>query len=315
MTFNNSLVIPNGIFTPIPTYFKDDGDYTLDLETQVKHAKMLYKAGINGLVVSGSMGEAANITMQERCSALKAIREAVPDTNFKLIAGIPPSSYRDIIEESKLASDVGANFIIVLVPGYFGSKLVSQQGIIDYFKLVADGSSLPIMIYNYPGVVNGVDIEVSTFEELSKHPFISGVKLTHFNLDTYILLGKNPVLKANHFTSFTGLGQVLVPALSVNIKGAIDGLSGIFPKTMLKLLKLYEDGKYDQAADLQYLVTRANMMIGEFNVYGVKYALKQIYDFGDCITGRPPLSTHIDVGKYKKYQNDIDALIRYESSL
>lgn len=315
MTFNNSFVIPKGIFTPIPTYFKDDGSYSLDLETQVKHAKMLYESGINGLVVSGSMGEASNMTMKERCSVLKAIREAIPDSNFKLIAGMPPSNYLDIIEESQIASDLGANFIIVLVPGYFGTKLVTQQGIIDYFKIVADGSSLPIMIYNYPGVVNGVDIEVSTFEELAKHPFIVGVKLTHFNLDTYTLLGKNPILLANNFTPFTGLGQVLVPALSVNIKGAIDGLSGIFPKTMLKLLKLYESGKFEQAADLQYLVTRANMMIGEFNVYGVKYTLKQIYDLGDCITGRPPLSTNIDTEKYKKYQNDIDLLLKYENSL
>lgn len=314
MTFNNSSVIPKGIFTPMPTYFKSNDSFDLDLETQLRHAKMLYEAGINGLVLSGSMGEATNMTSQERCTVLKTIREAIIDPNFKIIAGIPPTSYKDVIEESKLAADSGADFIIVLTPGYFGTNLVNQRGLVEYFKLVADGSSLPLIIYNYPGVANGVDFDVDTFEELSLHPFIVGVKLTHFNLDKYTLLGKNSVLEKNNFLPFTGLGQVLVPALSVNIVGAIDGLSGIFPKTMLKLLRLYEEKKIDQAADLQYLVTRVNMMVSEFNVYGVKYALKQIYGFGNGVT-RPPLNIKINVPQYEKYRKYIDELVEYEASL
>lgn len=310
-------VIPAGIYTPIPTFFKLDSKYTLDLETQVEHAKFLYKNDINGLVVCGSMGECVHLTAQERHGVVAAIREAIPDENFKLIAGAPPlGSIQEAIEESKHAADAGANFIILLVPGYFGPALISQQGIIDYFTQVADQSALPVMTYNYPGTCNNVTITIDTYEILSQHPNIVGTKLTHFNLDLYTLVGKNSTIcKTNNFRPFTGLGQILIPALSVGIYGAIDGLSALFPKVMVRLYNLCKDGRTSEASDLQYLVTKADMMILELNVVGIKYAIKQIHNFGDRLTGRPPLSKEIDIEAYKKFQPDIEALLKIENSL
>ncbi|ODV76722.1 aldolase [Suhomyces tanzawaensis NRRL Y-17324] len=308
-------VVPDGIYTPIITYFLDDGLHTLDTKTQVKHATMLYQKGIQGLVVSGSMGEAANLTMGERLASLKAIRDAIPDRNFKIIAGVPPLSARDVIEESKLAAEVGADFLIVLVPGFFGPNLVSQDGLVDYFNEVADSSHLPIIIYNFPGTCNGVDINIDTFLALSENPNIVGVKLTHFNLATYTLLGQNKRFKENNFKPFTGLGQVLIPALSVGLCGAIDGLSGIFPKTMLQLYKLYKEGKNAEAAALQHAVTLVDEMISELNVVGVKRAVHEIHGFGELLSGRPPLSKVADAKAYSKHEANIRALHKIEKSL
>lgn len=315
MTVAESSILGKGIYTPITTYFKNDGKYTLDVDTQVRHALMLYNSGIHGLVVSGGMGEATNITRSERNLALKAIRSAIPDKNFKLIAGIPPSSAADVIAESEDCKNSGADFIIVLVPGYFGPSLVSQTGIIDYFTNVGDYSALPIVIYNYPGTCNNVNITIDTFEELSKHENIVAVKLTHFNLDVYTMLANNKSLEVNNFRPFTGLGQVLIPALSVGIFGAIDGLSGIFPKCMLQLMKLYEEGEAEKALELQYLISKVDLMVSDLNVVGVKYALQQIYGYGECITGRPPLSKPVDLNAYKKYESDIKKLTEIETSL
>lgn len=310
-------IIQGGIYTPIPTFFKLDSKYTLDLETQVSHAQFLYKNGIRGLVVCGSMGECVHLTVKERHEVVAAIRKAIPDENFKLIAGAPPmGSIQEAIKESDLAATAGANFIILLVPGYFGPKLISQQGILDYFTQVADQSALPVMVYNYPGTCNNVTITIDTYEKLAQHPNIVGTKLTHFNLDLYTLLGKNTTIcKTNNFRPFTGLGQVLVPALSVGIYGAIDGLSALFPKVMVKLYNLCKEGKSTEASDLQYLVTKADMMILELNVVGIKYAIKQVHNFGDNLTGRPPLSRSIDMDVYKKFQPDIETLAKIENSL
>lgn len=314
MTIRSAPSVPEGIYTPIPTFYKSQ-KFAVDFETTVKHAQMLHKAGITGLVVSGSMGESTNLTLQERCNSLKSIRDAIPDPNFKLIAGVPPSNVADVIAESQLAADNGADFLIVLVPGYFGPNLVNQQGIVDYFQYVASGSALPIIIYNYPNTCNNVNINIETFATLSQHPNIVGVKLTHYNFDMYTLLGYDSSFEANNFRSFTGLGQVLVPSLSVNLFGTIDGLSGIFPKSMVKLYQLYRAGQYEEAATLQFLVTRVDLMITELNMLGVKHALNQIYGFGECHSGRPPLSKAVNLTAYNKYAEDIKRLLDYEQKL
>ncbi|CUM49733.1 unnamed protein product [Debaryomyces tyrocola] len=315
MTVVESSILPKGIYSPIPTYYKNDGKFSLDTETQVKHALMLYDNGINGLVVSGSMGESTNISPAERNSALRSLRKAIPDRKFKLIAGMPPNSIAEVITESEESKKNGADFIILLVPGYFGPNLVSQQGITDYFLNIADYSALPIVIYNYPGTCNNVNITIDTFEALSKHENIVAVKLTHFNLDVYTLLGNNKTYETNNFRPFTGLGQVLIPSLSVGMFGAIDGLSGIFPKSMLKLMKLYEDGEKEKALQLQYIITKVDLMISELNVVGVKQLLKEVHGFGEILTGRPPLSKPVDLDAYKKYEIDIKKLAEVEKSL
>ncbi|EGV66510.1 dihydrodipicolinate synthase [Yamadazyma tenuis] len=313
----SSHTIPAGVYTPITTFFKSDSRYTLDLETQARHAQFLYNSGIKGLVVAGSIGEAGHMTRTERYALVAAIRAAVPDPAFKLIAGAPPlGCVQEAIEESHSAKEAGADFVILLVPGYFGPHLTSQEGIIEYFTQVADGSSLPVMIYNYPGTCNNITLTIESFRDLAKHPNISGVKLTHFNLDLYALLGKDKeICEANNFRPFTGLGQVLIPGLSVGLYGTIDGLSGIFPKTMLKLYSLFQEGKLKEAADLQFLVTKADQMLADLNLVGAKVALHKYYGFGDCLTGRPPLCRGVDEKAYAKYTADMDAIHAIEQLL
>lgn len=305
--------IPGGVYTPITTFFHED--YTLDLKTQVQHAKFLYDNGIQGLVVAGSMGEAAHLSSHERYTLVKTLREAIPDPQFKLIAGAPPLNVQDGIKESVQAKEAGANFMIFLVPGFFGGHLTSQQGIVDYFHAIADQSALPIMVYNYPGVSNNVTLTIDTFHQLSHHGNIVGVKLTHFAMDTYTLLGKDIRLHKNNFSPFTGLGQVLVPAMAVGIRGTIDGLSGVFPKVMVRLFELIKQGKWEEAGELQFLVTQADMMIGDYNLVGTKFAINKYHGMGGYLAGRPPLNQGIDGEKFKKYEEAFDELMKVEKTL
>lgn len=306
--------VPSGIYTPIPTFFTKSKN-SVDYDTMEKHVQMLSACKINGVVVSGSMGEGTNLTLKERAKSVEVARNAVADKSFKIIAGAGLGSVEDIVEESVLAAAKGADFIMALVPGYFGPNLVTQEGIIAYFEGVADKSALPLIIYNYPNTCNNVTLTYSTFRKLAEHPNIVGVKLTHYNFDMYTLLGHDPFFEANNFKSFTGLGQVLGPALSVSIFGAIDGLSGIFPKTMVKLYNLYIEGKVKEAAELQWLVTKVDLMITELNVLGVKYALHDIYGLGEKLEGRPPLSKPVNLQAYESYAADIEKLKQYEESI
>ena len=315
MTFGKSN-IQGGIYTPVTTFFKNEKCLSLDLNSQAEHAKMLYKSGISGLVVAGSMGECTNLTIYERLSVVKSMRGEIPDKNFKIIMGTPPiSSIEDIVKESSSAADVGADVLLVLVPGFFGAHLTSQQGLIDYFERLANNSKLPIMIYNYPSVSNNVTLSMSTFERLSCHENIMGVKLTHSDLGLYTYLGNESGITGNSFICFTGLGQLLLPAMVVGTSGAIDALSAIFPKTMVHLYKLCKDGKMKEASKLQFHVSKAEVMVADLNVVGVKYALKELYGVGECVTGRAPLSTQVNLDAYNKYPKDLQTLQEIEKSL
>lgn len=311
---SNSKEVPSGIYTPIPTFFTNTKN-AVDYETLEKHVQMLAGLKITGVVVSGSMGEGTNLTLKERVKSVEVARNAVPDKNFKIIAGAGLGSVEDIIVESELVAAQGADFIMALVPGYFGPNLVTQEGIIAYFEAVADKVAVPLIIYNYPNTCNNVTLTFDTFKKLAEHPNIVGVKLTHYNFDMYTLLGHDPFFEANNFKSFTGLGQVLGPALSVSLFGAIDGLSGIFPKTMVKLYELYTQSKLEEAAKLQWLVTKVDLMITHLNVLGVKYALHDIYGLGEKLEGRPPLSKPVDLTAYKLYAADVQKLKEYEDSI
>lgn len=310
-----SEVVPAGIYTPVTTFYQQD-DHYLDLESQVKHAKFLYERKIQGLVVCGSMGEAAHLTRKERHDVVAALRGAVSDPEFKIIAGAPSmANIEEVVEESVSAKQAGADFFIVLVPGFFGPHLTSQAGIVDYFTRVADKSALPILIYNYPGTSNMVTITADSYRKLAAHPKIVGAKFTHCNVDEYTLVAQDPKIKSTNFRLFTGLGQVLLPALTVGFYGAIDGLSALFPKSLVQLFNLYQKGELQEAAKLQLLINRCEKLVGELNINGVKYALKEFYGFGTGITARPPLNHYFTVEAYNKFQGDLKALKEVEDSL
>ena len=66
---------------------------------------------------------------------------------------------------------------------------------------------------------------------------------------------------------------------------------------------------------MQFLVTRVDLMITELNMLGVKHALNLIYGFGECLSGRPPLSKAVNLTAYNKYAEDIKRLLDYEQKL
>ena len=146
---------PAGIYVPIPTFFakRSAAAYNpitppLDLETQGAHAVYLAKAGIKGLVVLGSTGEAVHIHPRDRAALLVALRKALEKEGFKdypLVAGTATHSVEETVEQLRDAKDAGAQWGMVLVPGY-NASVTPQDGIISWFQAVADQSPMPILV-------------------------------------------------------------------------------------------------------------------------------------------------------------------------
>ena len=146
---------PQGIYVPVPTFFATEGtsNYNptsppLDLETQSRHSLFLVEGGIKGLVILGSTGEAIFITNKERNELIRSQRKALDDAGYKdrpIIAGTATQNIDETIQMVKESKDAGAEYAMVLSPGYFASS-TGQIGIQKWFEAVADQAALPIMM-------------------------------------------------------------------------------------------------------------------------------------------------------------------------
>ena len=185
---SSALVPPRGVFVPSPTFFRPlvDGPVPgfqqakVDVETQAAHSVFLARAGITGIVLLGSTGEAMHLTAAERVELVAGVRRGLDADGFPdypLMAGVlTSSSVEEALAWLADYADAGAQWGLVLAPGYFGAA-VSQANLTTWYRLVADSSPIPILIYNYPGVTNGVMVLPETYTELAAHPNIVGCKM------------------------------------------------------------------------------------------------------------------------------------------
>jgi len=147
---------PAGIYVPVPTFFAarasaayDPVAMPLDLDAQGAHAVYLARAGIRGLVVLGSTGEAIFLHASERAHVLSAVRAALDAAGFPdypIVAGTATQNIAETVEQLRAARDAGAQWGLCLAPGYFAAA-TSQEGIVRWFTAVADQSPIPVLVY------------------------------------------------------------------------------------------------------------------------------------------------------------------------
>ncbi|QPG74357.1 hypothetical protein FOA43_001684 [Brettanomyces nanus] len=280
-----SSIIP-GVYTPIVTFYKADG-FTIDYETQIAHAKYLKKSGITGLVVLGSTGENALLSGYERHTIISRIRQALPD--FPIIGGIAKNNLSEAIAEISAVKKAGANIAMVLPSNYYGND-TSQEGLYDWYTEVADNSALPLIIYVYPGVCNGLCIQPRIVRRLCSHKNIIGCKCSHGDVQQYTQISLSPEVAANNFSFFSGQGQLLVPLLAINGKGVVDALSGAFPKTFVAIYNALKAGDFETAKKYQYVAAEAEVLAVRAGFLGIKRAIRDNLGFGETIVGRKPMN-------------------------
>ncbi|KAG9246764.1 hypothetical protein BJ878DRAFT_478003 [Calycina marina] len=316
---------PAGVYVPVPTFFvsKKTTNYDpvaapLDLETQAAHSVYLAKSGIRGLVILGSTGEAVHLSNKERFLVISVARKALEQAGFKdypIIAGTASQNIEEVLEQLQSAKEAGSQWGLCLVPGYFAGAS-TQEGIISWFTAVADKSPLPVMVYHYPGVSNNVKVLPSTYTALAAHPNIVGCKLSHGDISIHAQIACNPAISHSSFATFTGLGQQLLPVISIGCAGTIDGTAGFFPKSVVHLYNLSiktsgvtkEEVRERQL--LQYKLSCVEMLVERFGIVGIKEAVSRVLGMGDRDGTRLPLQGGIPGGdaEWKNWEEVVGAL-------
>ncbi|EON97449.1 putative dihydrodipicolinate synthase protein [Phaeoacremonium minimum UCRPA7] len=267
--------------------FFDPETEELDIPVIKKHAVRLVRDGLAGLVTMGSNGEAAHCTREEKAAVTQATREALDEAGFKdtpVIVGATEGSVKGTIELCKIAEKAGGDYVLLLPPSYFRT-LVDEDVIYNYFTAVADGSPLPLILYNYPGAVAGIDMDSDLLIRLAKHPNIIGTKFTCGNTGklTRVALATNaktPFSEGSGYMAFGGMCDFTTQTLISGGSGIIAGGANVMPKVCARVWNLYAEGKKDEAEALQKTLSKCDWVLTKASIAGTKSAIQSYFGYG-----------------------------------
>ncbi len=250
--------------------FYETASEKIDFGAQRKFFAYLATTGLAGLVILGTNSEAMLLTREERAALVRTAREAVgPD--FPLMAGVNAFSNVQVLEFIADARAAGANYALLLPPSYF-AKATTLAVIESFYDSIAKQSSLPIVLYNFPGVCNGVDLDSDTITRLAKRNpgKIVGVKLTCGSVAKITRLAAS--LPPSTFSVCGGQSDFLLGGLSVGSAGCIAAFANVFPKSIVRIHELYTSGNFAKALRLQQAAALAESPC-KSGINATKYAV------------------------------------------
>ncbi|MDX1637358.1 MAG: dihydrodipicolinate synthase family protein [Balneolaceae bacterium] len=230
----------NGIYPAITTKFKEDD--SLDLEMFEHNINAQLEAGIHGIVLGGSLGEASTLTKNEKFSLLKKTLEIAGD-QIDVIINIAQTSTRAAIREAKEAEQKGANGLMILPPMQYKADDLET---VAYFKAIAGETNLPIMLYNNP-VDYGIEITPEMFEDLLDHENIQAVKESTRDL-TNITRYRNRF--GDRLKILCGVDTLALESLLLGADGWVAGLVAAFPQETVALYELARENRIKEARDI-----------------------------------------------------------------
>jgi 4-hydroxy-2-oxoglutarate aldolase len=255
-----------GIFPALVTPF--NSDESVSLPAVRENTRLYNRTRIAGYVVLGSTGESVMLSRDEADSVLSAAKEAASPEKI-LIAGTGAESTAETIARTKRAAALGYPFALVKTPYYY-KPVYRAETYLRHYRAVADASPIPVLLYSVPQFT-GITLETPEIVTLAAHPNIIGIKDSSGNIQRVaeIVAGAPP-----DFTVLTGGAGVIYPALAVGARGAILALAAALPEKCAEVFDLVQNGRHDQARQLQLVLAQASKrIVSEHGIAGVKFVM------------------------------------------
>lgn len=253
--------------------------FTEDLEIDYKALKRLLKhtaKGVDYYVVMGTTGESATVNFREKKDILQFVKENNPK-NLPVVFGIGGNNTQSVLEGIRSTDFDGIDAILSVSPYY---NKPSQEGIYQHFKVIADVSPVPVILYNVPGRTAS-NITAETTLRLAQHSNILGVKEASGNLEQCMNIVKN---KPKDFILMSGDDMLTVPLYSIGSKGVISVLANALPTVFRKMKEYSFAGNFAKASQEQFKLLGINgLMYEEGNPVGVKQLLSEMKVCGNHV--------------------------------
>jgi 4-hydroxy-tetrahydrodipicolinate synthase len=270
-----------GLFTALITPFKNEGS-ELDLDAFRKLVQRQVDAKVEGIVLMGTTGESATVTLNERKQLIKEAKK-ITQGKVLLMAGCGTNDTLSTIEQAKISEEAGAEALQIVTPPY--SK-PSQEGLYLHFKAIHDSVQLPIFIYNIPGRTS-VNMDVATIKRLFALERMAGIKEASGNMQQ--LVDVIETLKGRPCTILAGDDSLALPAIALGAHGVMSVLGNLLPKKMKALVDAALMNDLQKARSLHYeLKSIMQACFVETNPVPIKYMLGKVLSLNDTV--RLPLA-------------------------
>lgn len=257
-----------GVGIAIVTPFKDD--LSVDYEALNKIVNFNIENGTDYIVISGTTGESATISPEEKVEIVKTIKQS-NNNRVPLVLGIGGNNTAQVLHEINQTDFSGISAILSVSPYY--SK-PTQEGIYAHYKAISEASPVPIIMYNVPGRTGSNMLPSTTLKLARECPNIVAVKEAAGNMAQYLLLLKD---KPNDFMVISGDDDLALPVTLAGGSGVISVIGQAFPRNFSKMIHLGLERKTEDAYRLHFgLMEITSLIFSENNPAGIKAVLKTL---------------------------------------
>ncbi|MEP6646364.1 MAG: dihydrodipicolinate synthase family protein [Saprospiraceae bacterium] len=229
-----------GVYSAVTTKFTPEGE--LDIPAFIHNLNIQVEAGIDAIIIGGSLGESSTITHDERIEMLSAARSEFKN-RLPLLINIAEGSTRNAIHLAQRAEEAGADGLMVLPPMMYKA---TDAEVVEFYLDIASYTGLPVLVYNNP-VDYKIEITPLMFEMLLKNDRIQAVKES--TRDT-----TNITRLINWFGDrlkiLTGVDTIAMESIVLGADGWVAGLVNAFPAETVAIFRLVKAGQIEKAREI-----------------------------------------------------------------
>ncbi|WP_454045692.1 dihydrodipicolinate synthase family protein [Chryseobacterium sp. Marseille-Q8038] len=226
-----------GIYPAVLTPFTKEGE--IDFEMFTLNTEAQIKAGVHGIILAGTLGEASALETEEKFELLKYAKK-ITQGRIPVILNLSENTTKNAVNFAQKAKEFGADGLMLLPPMRYKAD---NREVVEYFKAVASATDLPILIYNNP-VDYGIYVTLEMFEELIEYPTIQAVKESTRDL-------ANVTRMINRFGKrikiLGGVDTICLETLMLGADGLVAGLVDAFPNETMAMYNYAKAHEYDKA--------------------------------------------------------------------
>uniref|UniRef100_UPI0040479075 dihydrodipicolinate synthase family protein n=1 Tax=Polynucleobacter sp. TaxID=2029855 RepID=UPI0040479075 len=277
-----SIMNFHGVFPYVVTPVSETGDIKTEVLSRL--CNDLIESGVHGLSPLGSTGEFAYLNRMQRYRTVE-ITLAASKGRVPVVAGVASTTIEDAVSQAREYEKLGCQGILAILEAYFP---ISDEGVYEYFKAIADAVSLPIVLYTNPNFQRS-DLSLPVIEKLSHVPNINYIKDASSNTGRLLSI-MNKV--QGRMEVFAASAHIPTCVMMIGGVGWMAGPACVAPKQSVELYELCKQGDWNIAMEKQRVLWGLNQAFAKYNLAAcIKGGLiLQGYDVGNPIAPQAALS-------------------------
>ena len=269
-----------GVYPAVTTKFRED--FSVDYEAMAEHLEFQLEAGVDGIIILGSLGENSSLDMDEKIQLSRFFVDKIAG-RVPLLACIAESDTRQAVSYARQAEQIGVNGFMLLPPMRYPSD---RRETISYLEEVAAATDVPIMLYNNP-VAYGTDLLPADFESMAGNPKFVAIKESSANTRRIPEIRRRT---GDRYAIFCGVDDLAFECFSLGAVGWVAGLVVAFPHETVRLYELMRVGKWAEArAIYEWFLPLLSLDIGPKFVQQIKL-VEELVGVGSARVRSPRLS-------------------------